>query len=50
VLAAAREEHVTRLRACGCSLVLASPIGDGQLAAATLEVLEVVAAAPRRRS
>jgi excisionase family DNA binding protein len=49
VLAIARAEHASRLRACGCSLVLASPVQDGQLAAAATQVLAVMAAAPRRR-
>jgi len=50
VVAAARVEFVQRLRAVGCEIVLASPIADGALAAATTQVLATAAAAPRRRS
>jgi excisionase family DNA binding protein len=49
VVAAARAEHVPRLRAAGCDIVLASPIADGALAAAATQVLATAAAAPRRR-
>ena len=50
ILAVARAEHAARLRASGCSLVLVSPVAEGQLAAAVTHVLAVVAAAPRRRA
>ena len=50
VLAAARAEHVQRLQAAGCDLVLASPIPDGALAAAAAEAVATAAATPRRRS
>jgi CheY-like chemotaxis protein len=50
VVAAARAEHVHRLRAVGCALVLASPIPDGALAEAASEAVATAAATPRRRS
>jgi excisionase family DNA binding protein len=50
VVVAARAEYVQRLRAVGCEIVLASPIADGDLAAAATQALEAVASAPRRRS
>jgi excisionase family DNA binding protein len=50
VVAAARAEHVQRLRAAGCEIVLASPIADGALAAAATQALATAASAPRRRS
>jgi len=49
VVVAARAEHVQRLRAAGCDIVLASPIADGALAAAATQALASAAAAPRRR-
>jgi excisionase family DNA binding protein len=49
VVAAARAEHVSSLRAAGCEIVLASPIPEGAVAAAATQVLATVAAAPRRR-
>jgi excisionase family DNA binding protein len=49
VVAAARAEHVHRLRVVGCEIVLAAPIADGALAAAAAQVLATAAAAPRRR-
>jgi excisionase family DNA binding protein len=50
VVAAARAEHAPGLRAAGCELVLASPIADGDLAAAATQAFALAAAAPRRRS
>jgi CheY-like chemotaxis protein len=50
VVAAARAENASRLRAVGCDLVLASPIPDGALAEAASQALATAAAAPRRRS
>jgi excisionase family DNA binding protein len=50
VVAAARAEHVQRLRAAGCEIVLASPIADGALVAAATQALATAASAPRRRS
>ena len=50
IVAAARAEHVQRLRAVGCALVLASPIPDGALAEAASEAVATAAATPRRRS
>jgi excisionase family DNA binding protein len=49
VVAAARAEHVHRLRAAGCALVLASPIPDGALAEATSLAVAGAAVASRRR-
>lgn len=49
VVAAARAEHVPRLRAVGCDLVLASPIPDGALADAASQAVATAAASPRRR-
>jgi CheY-like chemotaxis protein len=49
VVAAARAEHVPRLRAVGCELVLASPIPDGALADAASQAVATAAAVPRRR-
>jgi len=49
VMAAARAEHVQRLRAVGCEIVLAAPIAEGALGAAATQVLVTAAAAPRRR-
>ncbi len=50
VVAAARAEHVQRLQAVGCDLVLASPIPDGALAAAAFQAVATAVAAPRRRA
>jgi len=50
VVAAARAEHVQRLQAVGCDLVLASPIPDGALVAAASQALATAAATPRRRA
>jgi len=49
VVAAARAEHATALRAAGCEIVLVSPIPDGAVAEAAAQVLATAAAAPRRR-
>lgn len=50
VVAAARAEHASRLRAVGCDVVLASPIPDGALAAAAFQAVATAAATPRRRA
>jgi excisionase family DNA binding protein len=50
VVAAARVEHVQSLRVAGCDVVLASPIREGAVAEAAIQVLATAAAAPRRRS